>query len=544
MAQNPQYTYSPLKNFHIRLLMIRSNLPSDDQAEIRCHIEHFEHSNAPPYYALSYAWGTTDSSHILLNDERMSVRTNLYDALWNLRKTGFCVSETNDGRSSTEATTKWIWIDALCIDQENIPERNHQVRFMGSIYKLAIRVLAWLGSRKDVDHGCHENIVYTMAEFQEPFPFMDNCRGWNFPRRDFTKCVEFFDRPYWQRMWIVQEIALARDITILYDDISISWDSLDVLQLALKLTEDKGDSQSTSRKILNSHAYRLDEHRRYRNSADESTLWSWMHSFRDSICFDPRDKVYALLGLAVDEHDNQLIVDYSKSLFEVYTDVINFYCSTKPYSTYRVVNFSQKLQQSFNRPSELRSGVEAYQKIMRLAYPGHTQALIEVSGRRASVIRHVHWPHYQSMKVDCTFEYEYERATNGDEREESSSHQAPSSIRNQADETKVLFEMDNSRIGYAANNILEGDIICQFRNWDIAAVLRAKPDGYQVVGRAQIAKSEFELEKRVSPYNGKYRYSQLDWDAYRLRSRLDLSIDIVTLQKLTACIEAGGIGAL
>jgi Heterokaryon incompatibility protein (HET) len=56
-------------------------------------------------------------------------------------------------RECYSGNTTWIWIDALCIDQQNNSERNHQVRVMGKIYEMAIEVLVWLGCSADNPDG-------------------------------------------------------------------------------------------------------------------------------------------------------------------------------------------------------------------------------------------------------------------------------------------------------------------------------------------------------------------------------------------------------
>ena len=87
--------------------------------------------NGMPYEALSYTWGINKTTkQIILNGKRFMVTENLYSALQYLRF-------KNEDRI--------LWIDAICIDQTQIAERNHQVRHMASIYRDADRVLFWLG---------------------------------------------------------------------------------------------------------------------------------------------------------------------------------------------------------------------------------------------------------------------------------------------------------------------------------------------------------------------------------------------------------------
>ncbi|PMD52655.1 uncharacterized protein K444DRAFT_488107, partial [Hyaloscypha bicolor E] len=167
--------YSPLGDNSIRLLQIEAvTNPSlnHERAAIRCQIHHFHIAKAPNYRALSYAWGNSATRFIYLNDQRIEVRKNLWQALWHLRNNNFY--------------TKWIWIDALCIDQLNTVERNHQVLLMGRIYKTAAEVFAWLGCLSDLPFGSRRILRYGLHNF-----------------------VSLFTLQYWQRMWILQEIGLA-----------------------------------------------------------------------------------------------------------------------------------------------------------------------------------------------------------------------------------------------------------------------------------------------------------------------------------------------
>lgn len=93
------------------------------------------------YVALSYEWGSlsSDDPEILVDDQLVRVRRNLYNAFIHIRGT----------MRKDHSISNWIWIDALCIDQSNIQERNHQVQMMGRIYADASLVIAWLGPGGD-----------------------------------------------------------------------------------------------------------------------------------------------------------------------------------------------------------------------------------------------------------------------------------------------------------------------------------------------------------------------------------------------------------
>jgi hypothetical protein len=97
-------------------------------------------TNFKPYTALSYAWGPpAPTSSILIDGVSYAIRENLYHALLVIR----------DKITGSRFDWKYLWIDAICINQENVSERNHQVGLMSRIYSRADLVLVWLGSEAD-----------------------------------------------------------------------------------------------------------------------------------------------------------------------------------------------------------------------------------------------------------------------------------------------------------------------------------------------------------------------------------------------------------
>lgn len=112
---------------------------------VRCQIQNFNLASVPPYRALSYAWGDTTTREISLNGHPLEVRTNLWAALAHLPLTGYGTKSSSCREDMLVHEKPWIWIDALCINQNSTEERNHQVRLMGRIYAEASEVIVWLG---------------------------------------------------------------------------------------------------------------------------------------------------------------------------------------------------------------------------------------------------------------------------------------------------------------------------------------------------------------------------------------------------------------
>lgn len=124
------YQYSPLPTIDktIRLLRIP---PADDIADpLVCQMHHVRLIDKPKYVALSYTWGSpVFDHHIICDGRRLAITAHLDAALRKFR-----------------ITTWWmLWVDALCIDQTNIPERNYQVSIMKHTYDQATTTFVYLG---------------------------------------------------------------------------------------------------------------------------------------------------------------------------------------------------------------------------------------------------------------------------------------------------------------------------------------------------------------------------------------------------------------
>jgi hypothetical protein len=161
-----------------------------------------------PYEALSYVWGPEmPQRSIIMNDKDLNIRENLWLALHHLR---------------LESEIRVLWIDAICIDQLNIDERNHQVAHMGMIYNRASRVIVWLESSDESSllAFCSLNPGEWTGIFN-PSMLMEG-------NKKLNAIYSLLTREYWKRLWIIQEFLMARDFVIQCGDEScprlrISW---------------------------------------------------------------------------------------------------------------------------------------------------------------------------------------------------------------------------------------------------------------------------------------------------------------------------------
>ena len=123
------HSYRPLKSNEIRLLILN---PGKREDPIECYLEHYGVSSAKSYHALSYVWGdTSNPAKIRLDGSEFPVTYNLGAFLRARRKEDECYV---------------LWIDALCINQQDILERNSQIRLMKRVYEGADQITIWLGN--------------------------------------------------------------------------------------------------------------------------------------------------------------------------------------------------------------------------------------------------------------------------------------------------------------------------------------------------------------------------------------------------------------
>ena len=197
--------YSPLNEFsdEIRLLAVKK---ADDESEpVKCKLEHVSLNEYPSYRALSYCWGDPNVTRpIHVNGYEVQATTNLHEALRELRRHG-------DVR---------LWVDALCINQSDVDERNRQVLRMVKIYANAFETVAWLGSAAD-DSNLALDLMHILANYEADKNTWERAMK----RHDqpgeisaydahWSALEAFLSRPYWHRVWIIQEIVFARQLLI------------------------------------------------------------------------------------------------------------------------------------------------------------------------------------------------------------------------------------------------------------------------------------------------------------------------------------------
>ena len=181
----------------IRLLTV---LPGSDVGEVKCKLWE-ANLHETEYTAISYQWSDpTRLFRISVNSQHFHVRKNLFDFL---------------RMAHTSGLTGPFWIDAICIIQHDIRERNSQVRIMGQIYSAAVEVWVWLGtclttlcaSVADVFRKLHLSKPDEIHELE-----MDWCMRTGDPRQQILNEVIYNE--YWTRLWVVQEFLKAKSVLL------------------------------------------------------------------------------------------------------------------------------------------------------------------------------------------------------------------------------------------------------------------------------------------------------------------------------------------
>ena len=196
----PLYPAIELQSREIRLahLLPRSKL----WGIIRCDLKTARLDKKLKYEALSYEWGPPHlESQIMVNGHDVAVRQNLWQALEHLR---------------LDYEVRVLWIDALCINQNDISERNHQVAQMGEIYSYSRRCIAWVGNDVPVPEKGLRTPGKSAANFarkRQPgttvkFPTLNSHTERNIEAKEHESFVWLCCRAYWDRLWIIQEVLL------------------------------------------------------------------------------------------------------------------------------------------------------------------------------------------------------------------------------------------------------------------------------------------------------------------------------------------------
>ena len=294
------YTKLQAHPLQIRLVLL---LPGLDREKLSCRLVTVSLNEVPRYWALSYTWGDPNVTEcISLNGHDFTSTTNLRAALWHQRL-------------ATRIQT--IWIDAICINQNDMSERNQQVQIMPDIYSSADIVVIWLGESSE-NSGVAMHILEDCSDsFVDHKIFKPSRQSPEAEAALWQPVTDLFQRPYWSRGWIVQEIVLAKRAVIFCGRRYLQWNtlahSLHNLMNSNRYNYEPFKSGVYEQVIairLQRESFKIPECRR--QFAD----YLDMQRFRE--VSDPRDFVYSISGLTKDILPGAIVPNYSNSVQQVY----------------------------------------------------------------------------------------------------------------------------------------------------------------------------------------------------------------------------------
>ncbi|CAJ2502904.1 Uu.00g102980.m01.CDS01 [Anthostomella pinea] len=324
----------------IRLLRI---IPTGPKELIACsiHVADLHDSHVSSYDALSYTWGPTTQAEIdkgmiakrkypiLCNGGQLFVTENLFRCLQQLKADSYYDRD--------------LWIDAICVNQDDHAERCQQVSIMADIYRSATRVIVWLGAADEFTQPAVD-LITRLSQLSEhervtidPQAF-DNAHNAQLlgavnSAAHWRALALLFGRTWFTRAWVIQELVLARHIAVQCGACAFDWDDMVAVSHFL--------ATRTSANTFRTHLFEdLDPHLlSYKNPTKLAAVKKDIVGGRGSVLLNSlircrsydasndRDKVYALLGLATPqdhEFPDALYPNYHRSVARLYTDVTKY----------------------------------------------------------------------------------------------------------------------------------------------------------------------------------------------------------------------------
>jgi hypothetical protein len=304
----------------VRLITSVPSIYKKGEICLQYQMRKFSLDSCPNFRALSYTWGSPGNLRtIIINGAQLKVRRNLYKFLLRL----------NDA-DDREIFIRWYWIDQISIDQENILERNHQVGLMQEIYSKAQTVHAWLGEDTGGDSAVLECIVRGRTNNWATFPMDSLAQASAKQRFLIYKTAALCKRPYWNRLWIVQELWLAAKVVLWCGPFRLDADWLygDSILYSWAFAEEDRKSVYSVRNLLEQSigtSHDALKKRQYQNGGMEEkpegmTLSEAITRFSHHDCEDIRDKLYGLQSLV--RPQQRLQIDYSASVESIVEEAL------------------------------------------------------------------------------------------------------------------------------------------------------------------------------------------------------------------------------
>ncbi|KAH8893672.1 HET-domain-containing protein [Thozetella sp. PMI_491] len=272
------------------------------------------------YTALSYTWGPPVFDALVEIEGYIKLITStLYCALRSLRR-------------SDEAVM--LWIDQICINQDDNSEKASQIPLMARIYRRAYSTVAWLGDvprAPSVFQMLDE--IYGRLQFVESIESLDDLERYGLPSISSNSWADVWNllsRPWFRRLWVIQETVLSRHLWLAAGDAICSWDTVTAACLSLEtcglspLLQVALHAEGPNVCEIVFTMGKMKDYDMGHPSSSRSPFYmlSLLTSTRSSLCYDARDKVYGMLGIMGDISWVTVSYDTTYTAQDLYGDVM------------------------------------------------------------------------------------------------------------------------------------------------------------------------------------------------------------------------------
>lgn len=305
----------------IRLIKIHLELIRGD---ISCTLQQYESSSSlrPEYIALSYVWGDSTPRHIVYINGHLH---KLHHSLWQFLE-----------RKRTDATaqSRWFWTDLLCINQAHHSEKHGQILRMGDIYTEAEYVISWLGESTPTVDALRT--IVQMTEHVDVDPQNVPKYPWRSSEsaQIHNACDQMaFREPYWERVWVLQEVACAKSCFVAAGEIVVKLeDFLQKMEIAMNRSARFQLSSDRDRRMK--HIREVADLKMSIQGGKSMKMVELIERTSHCRATLDQDRIYGLLGL-ISRLDSgfdrcAIEVSYEKKLSDIWWEIIAMVLDDEP----------------------------------------------------------------------------------------------------------------------------------------------------------------------------------------------------------------------
>lgn len=264
--------------------------PGKDDDELKGRLEHISSLETYSYQAVSYAWGPPEEEDkagtLFCGGLKLKISSTVRDVLRKIR--------------SADKTCA-VWIDQICINQDDEVEKGYQVKFMREIFAHAGQVIVWLGEESETDRAAFKH-----SRISNQDQFLNMLR----------------DREWFRRTWVVQEVACSRKAFVWHGNEKISWETL--ADFVISKLSNIGQAQRLEEENIRRacESIRATENaRKAINGVGYISVFEAILTTLHNDCKNPRDKVFAVLCLGKDWLENRgLEPNYPATVEDVFRE--------------------------------------------------------------------------------------------------------------------------------------------------------------------------------------------------------------------------------